>query len=76
MESASNCPKCQSVMEKGYTVEWHGKYALSDKWYPGVPEESDFFGLKTGMFKVDLERAHPTTTYRCTNCGYLEFYCK
>ena len=76
MEVTSNCPKCQSVMEEGYRVEWHGEFALAEKWYSGVPKDSDFFGLKTGMFKVEVEQGRPTVTYKCTNCGYLESYCK
>ena len=76
MDLAANCSKCKCAMEEGYMVEWHGKFALSEKWYPGIPVESQFVGLKTGMFDLDLKQARPTTTYRCTSCGYLESYCK
>jgi hypothetical protein len=55
-------------MEGGFMF---GRVAQGDLsligWSNGTPEASLWAGLK-------LKEDRQTVTYRCTNCGFLEFY--
>ena len=63
-------------MERGFVIEYAAGPFGPDKWHPGAPVEKEFVGLKMGTYNIDLNLARPIATYRCTNCGYLESYCK
>ena len=64
-----NCPKCQGKMERGWLVDFaHGGIAVL-QWAPGTPERSWWSGAKVNRKKL-LE----VTTFRCSECGYLEVF--
>lgn len=44
-------------------------------WYEGEPEESKFFGLKTGNVKTDA-KSEPIVCYKCVRCGYIHMFGK
>jgi predicted nucleic-acid-binding Zn-ribbon protein len=65
-----NCPKCQTRMQEGFVLD-HGDYNIKIQpvWIEGAPEESFWSGLKTSGRNAFNVRA-----FRCSRCGYLEFY--
>lgn len=65
------CPKCQSAMKRGFTLDHTYGYLAVTSWVEGEPEKSLWTGLKTGGRKV-----LPIETWRCQKCGYLENYAK
>lgn len=63
------CPKCGGKMEVGYILDVaHGSNLVSN-WIEGAPEHSTWTGVK-----LKGRRKLPTSTYRCSKCGYLESY--
>lgn len=58
------CPKCKGVMEKGFI----GDRADSER------EMRQDWGTGVSFLGSGLDNAHPVTTYRCSDCGYLESY--
>jgi len=70
-----NCPDCGSNMVEGFIPDATYGAVLQAGWHAGKPEESSFFGLKTGI-RYDKEVVMPITTYRCTHCGLLRSYAR
>ena len=62
---STECQKCGGKVEEGFLYGGGSRIA---EWVAGKPEYS-FFSIKF----VDKVRRKPKT-YRCTNCGYLEWY--
>lgn len=65
----NSCIKCNSEMIKGYTLDraGHGYDAL--KWCEGDMETSWLGGIK-----VKKAPEHHVIAYKCSQCGFLEFY--
>ncbi|RYG62843.1 hypothetical protein EON80_22355 [bacterium] len=61
------CPKCQSDMEAGYIREDFSNER--HPWISGVPANSWL-----GRTIAKSSRVIPMTAYRCTKCGFVEFY--
>ena len=68
---ANSCPKCQSSMKQGFTLDHTYGYLAVSAWIEGEPEKSFWYGLKTSGRKT-----LPIETWRCSKCGYLENYAK
>ncbi len=59
-------------MELGFLLEKGESNAPSQSvWVEGVPERSRWTGLK-----LKGKRALRAVTYRCTHCGWLDFYAR
>jgi hypothetical protein len=70
MEPNSICPKCKEKMEQGFVVDYgHGNTTVSH-WSAGEPQRCFPWG---GVIVKDQRQI---TTYRCTECGYLESYAR
>ena len=71
MMRSHSCPKCQSSMSQGFTVDRDssGGHKVSH-WIEGVPQKS-WFGLKTSK-RATFE----VQTWRCGRCGFLENYAR
>lgn len=75
-----SCPKCQAEMEHGFQVDGvDRKVYRQAQWAPGPPEsrEQTFLGMKVfeeWCLKLEEEDLKTITTYRCTDCGFLEHY--
>ena len=65
------CNDCGSEMETGFLVDQRG---LGSDWQRGVPEPATFVGLETSAYKIDRTQLLETTTFRCTQCGWLKSY--
>ena len=66
----ATCPKCQGDMTAGFIIDFNMSQATAvSKWQEGAPQRSFWTGIK-----MDPERQHPITTYRCEQCGFLESY--
>lgn len=63
------CAKCGGEMETGFVPDYTHGGILNLYWHPGDPEPSFWFGTK-----VEKNELIPVQTYRCEDCGYLEFY--
>ena len=65
------CPKCQSSMQEGWTLDnTHGARAVSS-WVEGEPQKSIWVGVKLeGRTPIEI------TSWRCTRCGFIEHYAK
>lgn len=71
MTTEHTCPKCQGEMEEGFIADVTYGGVVASKWVEGPPEKSFWTGVRT----KDKEQVQ-ISTYRCTNCGYLESYAK
>ena len=58
-------------MEPGFIADASQAAFVQERWSSGAPQASFWGGVK-----VNRSELLPVTTYRCTNCGYLESYAK
>lgn len=67
------CPKCDKIMDRGHLPDAldHTSFVLA-QWAPGAPAERRF----VGGLKVHADAVIPLAAYRCTGCGYVEFYAR
>ena len=65
----TRCPKCNGEMVQGFLFESEGHRL--DTWVEGTPEKSWWGGAN-----VPKEKRVPVGTYRCSVCGFLEFYAR
>jgi len=63
------CPKCKAVMENGFVMDFSIGGMGPSHWHPGIRKKSVLTGTK-----MDKSKIVPTTSYRCTSCGFLESY--
>ena len=69
-QAPSTCQRCGEPLELGYVLEiGDGNTRSVSQWISGPPERGFMFGLKTRN-----RRSYPVTTFRCTQCGFLESY--
>ena len=73
MGEVLGCPKCKGSMEEGFIPDRIADVggAKVSEWYEGPPKWSFWTGVKT----KGIEH-YSVRTYRCTGCGYLEFYAR
>ena len=58
-------------MDLGYVLDHgHGTTTVAE-WVEGRPERSFWTGLRLRGKKL-----HPVSAYRCSSCGYLEFFAR
>lgn len=72
--NAHQCPKCDSAMEQGSILSQAGAAFLGgsyeqQKWIEGTPVRSWLGALRTYGRQRRI-----VTSWRCANCGFLEFY--
>jgi hypothetical protein len=69
---AIQCPKCNGDMVQGFTFdrEQSGIRRVSS-WVEGAPEKSFWTGTQ-----VPAEKCVPVGAFRCSVCGFLEFYAR
>jgi len=67
------CPKCEGQMEQGWVADSGHSFTFQSSWVEGAPESSTF-GALTGGKTTKSRVRRPIEAYRCTDCGYLEFY--
>lgn len=61
------CPKCQGQMEHGYVIDnAHAGTRVQAAWVPGAPQR--------GVFGVKVPKLCPLFAWRCSQCGFVEFY--
>ncbi len=72
MELSLNCLRCKANMEQGFLLDrgHSGKY--SGEWVPGAAQQSDW----NPETVKEPQETKKIVAYRCTACGYLEFYAK
>lgn len=64
------CSKCGGSLNEGFIIEHAlGNTAFSAKWHPGKPECNVFGGTQ-----IEKDQLIPIRSYRCEQCGFLEFY--
>jgi ribosomal protein S27AE len=67
------CPRCGGVMQAGFALGWPPGWGSEQSrpmaWVEGTPERSRWVGIK-----VTDKEAFQITAWRCSGCGYLEFY--
>ena len=69
--SPQQCPKCKGGMEQGFVFDHtYGSQGVSQR-AEGAPLKSFWSGTKKSGEKVI-----PIGSYRCSSCGYLEFYAR
>ena len=60
------CPKCSGDMQKGFIADTEAMgHQTRQHWGTGIK-----------VLGAGLDNALPVSTYRCTQCGYLESYAK
>lgn len=73
------CQKCKGLMEEGFMPEYAHPLLLVTRWHPGAPKDAEIrvLGMKVGEWlEVREANMRLVSTYRCTECGYLESYAK
>jgi hypothetical protein len=69
-ENSIRCAKCAAVMEEGFIPDFgHLEYVRPLRWIEGKPERAFWTGTK-----ISDRREANISAYRCTACGYIEFY--
>jgi hypothetical protein len=68
------CPKCSKFMNRGHIPDYaHGdSVVLQTVWAPGDPQPRRW---QAGI-KADRDAQIPVIAYRCTECGFVEFYAR
>ena len=56
-------------MNAGYVPDFAHSCALVSSWHEGEPMKTFLFGLH-----VSQKKGIPIRAYRCSACGFLEFY--
>ena len=69
MATGIDCPKCKNQMIEGFLLDRNNEVKLPSVWVAGVPENSQWVGLKTKNRDIFNIQA-----FRCSHCSYLEFY--
>ncbi len=65
------CPKCRGEMAQGWVVDNTYGGRTPSEWAPGAPRDSFWTGTKLPEGEMV-----PIGAFRCTSCGYLEFYAR
>jgi hypothetical protein len=63
------CSKCNGEMVQGFTFESEGHKL--ETWVEGPPKKSWWGGAT-----APKEKCVPISTFRCSKCGFLEFYAR
>ena len=66
-----NCPKCKGEMTHGFFLDSTYGGTLVEKWHEGAPQKSFWLGTK-----APGDEGIPAAAFRCSTCGYLEFYAR
>ncbi len=71
-ERATQCPKCQGLMERGFLPNVIQGGLLVMNWVQGVPHQTFWSAVQPerGSDKI------PVGAFRCQTCGFLEFYAR
>ncbi len=65
------CPKCDGKMSQGFVPDFANDGVHIGVWHQGEPRPAFFFG---GIKRPASAAGIPIGAFRCTRCGYLEFY--
>lgn len=68
----ATCLRCGGTMEEGY-LNGYTSTATSTRWISGAFGPSRWTGLPADWRH---RRKLAVQTYRCTDCGYLDFYAR
>ena len=69
------CKKCRIEMEMGYIPDGSHRGYVKQIWFKGAQMEEEYKGVKSGTVQIpDKKEGKDITTYRCPQCGLLEFY--
>ncbi len=63
------CPKCRGQLIRGFIPDYTNGPTLVGSWHEGIPKKSFWTGVK-----APVSGGVPIGVYRCSSCGYLEFY--
>lgn len=68
--SSQPCPKCGGTLERGFVPDISYGTVLVGNWHEGEPTRSFW----TGGAKRPETPGIPIGVFRCSGCGYLEFF--
>lgn len=68
------CNLCGKAMEKGFIPDVAHGTVRRAVWHRGDPEPALLFGMPLGGLSIDKLETLPITTFRCPECGLLQFY--
>jgi predicted nucleic-acid-binding Zn-ribbon protein len=72
MNTTPKCSKCGAEMQQGFVPDQgHDGKRFIPHWVAGTPEEG-FFGSP----KVRGKEQYSILSFRCTKCGFLDFYAR
>jgi predicted nucleic-acid-binding Zn-ribbon protein len=69
MNTTPKCSKCGGEMQEGFVPDEDFSKRWVSRWVAGKPEQ----GL-LGHPKVSGKQHYSILSFRCSKCGYLEFY--
>ncbi len=69
MAQEPKCPQCQGAMVQGFIPDYAHSMKTVASWVEGRPRRSWW-----QWTKVPVGGGVPIAAFRCSKCGYLEFY--
>ena len=76
---STRCAKCSGEMVQGFTMDTDGSTRKVGTWVEGEPEKTFLARLGLmfkGNTKVPKDKCVPMGVFRCSACGFLEFYAR
>ena len=71
---STRCPKCSGEMVHGFTIDTDGATRKVGTWVESEPEKTGV--LFWASTKVPKDKCVPMGAFRCSACGFLEFYAR
>lgn len=66
----AECPKCKGEMVRGWLPDMGYAEVRVGAWAEGEPRDTFFFGTEDPKEKI------PMAAFRCSSCGYVEFFAR
>ena len=75
MSEKKRCKTCHTEMEQGYVPDGSNRGSIKSIWLKGEQIEEEYKGIKRGLLHIpNREEGKDIITFRCPQCGILEFY--
>jgi hypothetical protein len=68
-DEVKECPKCRGWLVRGFVPDHSHGVNYVGSWHEGSPKKSFWMRVK-----APVSEGLPIGAYRCSTCGYLEFY--
>jgi predicted nucleic-acid-binding Zn-ribbon protein len=75
MSEIKRCKNCQTEMEQGYIPDGSHRGSVKSVWLKGEAIVEEYKGKKSDILHIpNKNEGKDIITFRCPQCGLLEFY--